>query len=186
MRFFSSFFSHVPTKFAATERKRFTRKRQFRSILVFSRAKTRCERRIFRESFSSEGRSHDFEKVRAVPISREASDPQRRSSASPAYDIAFLFFFLTRRASRTRRGYRWPTSEPISYSSKRPHSLSTIRTPSAATSVTTITLHHHRQQQQQLQLQLQPLQQHNIDTNNNRHSYTRSSTRSSARGRLRL
>lgn len=38
--------------------------------------------------------------------------------------LRFFSCSLTRRASRTRRGYRWPTSEPISYSSKR-HSQST-------------------------------------------------------------
>lgn len=97
-----------------------------------------------------------------------------RSSTARVYDIAFLFFlFLTRRASRTRRGYRWPTSEPISYSSKRPYSQSTTPVgrhehhyhhppplppppPPTTTTTTTTTIqeqqHRHHQQSAQLTL----------------------------------
>lgn len=47
----------------------------------------------------------------------------RRSDEFACTTLRFCFSCsLTRRANRTRRGYRWPTSEPISCSSKKLHS----------------------------------------------------------------
>lgn len=101
-------------------------------------------------------------------------DPRPRFTPIGPLQLAYTtlrFCFscsLTRRANRTRRGYRWPTSEPISYSSKRPYSLSTTPVgrhehhyhhppslpPSPTTTITTIQEQQHRHHQQSAQFTL--------------------------------
>lgn len=107
--------------------------------------------------------------IKSVPAGRVTfRDPRPRFTPTGPRQLAYTtlrFCFscsLTRRANRTRRGYRWPTSEPISYSSKRPYSLSTIPVgrhehhyhhpppllPSPTTTITTIQEQQHRHHQQ--------------------------------------
>lgn len=90
-------------------------------------------------------------------------DANMQLSFSSRHYVLFFLVSLTRRASRTSRGYRWPTSGPISYSSKVILSQSTtpalrrpprasLSSPSTTTkTTTTVTTTTTVQQQRQVQ-----------------------------------
>lgn len=86
---------------------------------------------IFRESFSSvrspEERFCNVKNFKrnseSEALTRTVDRPSSSASSRIQYCVLVFSCSLTRRANQTRRGYRWPTSEPISYSSKRLHSV---------------------------------------------------------------
>lgn len=121
-------------------------------------------KKILGNSFSSSSEKPSAIKIGSAEM-MTFRDPRPRFPPGPRWHLAYTTLrfscSLTRRASRTRRGYRWPTSELISYSSKA--AAFTVDHPVAATSITTITFHHYHHHHRQQQLQQY---KNNTDTTN--------------------